>query len=250
MCRPSVQILLQTASIVVVAKPSGVAVHRGWAEDRYPLLQRVRDALGGTWVYPVHRLDRATSGAVIFARSSEAAARLSEGFRGAAHEKRYVALTRGLLDEEGTIDHPVPRNKSKQSERVPARTHFARLATQGRFSWALVRPETGRLHQIRRHFKHLSHPLVGDVRYGKGEINRAFRSDCGLHRLALHALAIAFEDPETAQVHRVHAPLPDDLRQPLLRFGLPEAALDFDPWAPVNEKRLRGDPKEREFLAP
>lgn len=250
MCRPNVQILFESDAVVVVNKPAGVAVHRGWAEDRYPLLQRVRDMLGGAWVYPVHRLDRATSGAVIFAKSSEFAARISEGFREAGHEKRYLALTRGVVPEAGLIDHPVPQNKSKQSERIPAQTDYLRLAVQGRFSWVLVRPQTGRLHQIRRHFKHLSHPLVGDVRYGKGDINRAFRTDFALERLALHALGIGFEDPESGQPVWVHAPLPDDLRGPLLRFGLPAEVLDVHPWDEANEKRLRAGPKEREFPAP
>ncbi len=250
MCRPSVQILLETPSVVVVAKPAGVAVHRGWAEDRYPLLQRVRDTLGGNWVYPVHRLDRATSGAVLFAKSSEYAAQISEGFRNSIQEKRYLALTRGVVPEFGYIDHPVPRHKSKQSERVPAVTSFVRLAVQGRYSWVLVRPETGRLHQIRRHFKHLSHPLVGDVNYGKGPINRSFRAEVGLHRLALHALGLSFEDPLSKEIVRVHAPLPDDLAGPMRAFGLPDDLVNLLPWQEGHEKRLLAGPKEREFPAP
>lgn len=244
---PPAHILLETSAVIAVAKPSGLAVHRGWAEDAYPLLQRVRDTLGGTWVHAAHRLDRATSGVVLFTKDPRHAAALAEQFRAGAVDKRYLALTRGHVPELGLVDHPVPKNKSKQSERVPAQTRFARLATQGRFSWVAVRPLTGRLHQIRRHFKHLSHPLVGDVRYGKGDINRWFREEVGLSRLALHAHGIAFEDPVEARVHRVIAPLPPDLAGPLGAFGLPAAALDFDPWRGIG---LRSDAKERDFPAP
>ena len=76
---------------------------------------------------------------------------------------------------------------------MPAVTAFRRLAIFERYALVEARPRTGRRHQIRRHFKHLSHPLIGDVRYGKGEHNRLFRERFGLHRLALHALELAFD---------------------------------------------------------
>lgn len=251
---PPAQIILETEAVVAVAKPSGVAVHRGWAEDPYPLLQRVRDTLGGTWVHAAHRLDRATSGVVLFTRSAEHAAKLAASFRTGRVDKRYLAFTRGVVPELGLVDHPIPRFKSKASERVPAQTRFVRLAVAERFSWVAARPLTGRLHQIRRHFKHLSHPLVGDVRYGKGDINRRFRSEVGLDRLALHAHGIGFEDPETGAWHQITAPVPPDLAEPLAAFGLPRAALDFDPWqGPVDLLRnhgLRPSPKGRDFPAP
>ena len=240
--------LLETPEYVVVDKPAGVSVHRGWDEDRYPMLQRVRDALGA-WVYPVHRLDRATSGALLFARTSEAAAALQAAFRARTVDKRYLALVRGRPDDAGVIDHPVPRFKAKASERVEAVTAFVSLAREGHATWLAARPHTGRLHQIRRHFKHLSHPLVGDVRYGKGDVNRRFRDDFGLTRLALHAAGLAFEDPFSGGPRRIVAPVPDDLRGPLLAYGLPEAAIDVDPFAldfPA-PKRLPSAPEDATF---
>lgn len=221
--------LLETPEYVVVDKPAGISVHRGWDEDRYPMLQRVRDALGA-WVYPVHRLDRATSGVLVFARSSEAAGALQAAFKARTVDKRYLALVRGRPADEGVVDHPVPRHKSKASERVEAVTAFVSLAREGHATWLAARPHTGRLHQIRRHFKHLSHPLVGDVRYGKGDINRRFREGWGLTLLALHAAGLAFEDPFSGEPRRLTAALPADLRGPLLAYGLPEAAVDVDPW--------------------
>lgn len=230
--RPEVKILAQTAAWVAVAKPVDTAVHRGWAEDAYPMLQRVRDAIG-VWVYPVHRLDRATSGVLLFALSSEHAKTLAEAFRVGTVDKHYLALVRGRTPERGHIDHPVPRSTTKGAPRIDAVTDFVRLAVVERFSWVAVQPRTGRLHQIRRHLKHLSHPLVGDVRYGKGDINRYFRA-AGLHRLALHALRLSFPDPEAPAVSgarcTVTAPLPPDLADPLVGFGFSPTELVPEPW--------------------
>lgn len=247
---PPARILLETEGIVCAFKPAGVAVHRGWAEDAYPLLQRVRDTIGGQWVYAAHRLDRATSGLVLFARTSQSASALGDDFRSGRVDKRYLALTRGVVPEQGWVDHPVPRHKSKQSERIPAQTAFARLWAGPHVAWVAVRPQTGRLHQIRRHFKHLSHPLIGDVRYGKGALNREYRDQIGLRRLALHAVGLGFVDPVSGTEHRVVAPIPDDLAGPLARLGVPEDLIRADPWAPTVENRLHPSPKERDFQPP
>lgn len=221
--RSPIPVLFLDDDLVVVAKPAGLSVHRG--ADRGPrfVMTEVRDQLG-RWVYPVHRLDRATSGALLLAFSSEAAARLGEQFGGGASaapsgvEKRYLALVRGIPAEEGVIDHPVPKG-GKGGERVPAVTEFRRLGVFERFALVEARPRTGRTHQIRRHLKHLSHPLVGDVRYGKGEINRHFRARFGLHRLALHALDLGFDHPTTGERLTIRAPLGEDLGGPLRAMG-------------------------------
>src|SRR5262249_24959795 len=103
-------------------------------------------------------------------------------------------------------------------------TAFARRHVVDRWSLVEARPETGRLHQVRRHLKHLSHPVVGDVNYGKGDVNRLFRERYGLRRLALHALALAFEHPFTGAAVAISAPLPGDLRGPFAALGIPEQA--------------------------
>ncbi|HEY0783640.1 MAG TPA: pseudouridine synthase, partial [Thermoanaerobaculia bacterium] len=162
-------ILYQDDALVVVDKPSGLVVHRGWGQDRVVAMTLVREALG-RHVFPVHRLDRGTSGALVFALSPEIARLLQQRFEAGLVEKRYLALVRGVPPETGVIDHPIPREPD--GPRVPAVTEFHRLATFERYALLEVVPKTGRLHQIRRHLKHLSHPLIGDVRYGKGEHNR------------------------------------------------------------------------------
>jgi tRNA pseudouridine65 synthase len=218
-----IELLYIDDHVVVANKPSGLLVHRGWDDDDDVAMFRVRDAIGAR-VHPLHRLDRGTSGALLFARSSEATATLQKAFDARAVEKIYVALVRGTAPAEGTIDHPIP--KAEDGPRVPAVTHFRLVARSSvdRCSLVEARPETGRLHQIRRHLRHISHPLVGDVTYGSGAINRHYRATYDLHRLALHASAIAFPHPVTGERIRVHAPMPDDLALALERLALPRAA--------------------------
>jgi len=186
----------------------------------------LRNALG-RFVYPVHRLDRGTSGALLFTLSSEVARALQESFMAGRVEKRYLALVRGITPEEGIIDSPVPRSpkstRAAQGERVPATTEFRRLGTFERYSLVEAIPKTGRPHQIRRHLKHITHPLVGDVRYGKGEHNRLFRERFGLHRLALHAWRLTLPHPVSGEPLVITAPLPEDLRGPFGEMGLVDA---------------------------
>jgi tRNA pseudouridine65 synthase len=200
-------ILHRDARCVVVAKPSGVATHRGWAHDDGddPLLQQVRD-LVNAYVYPVHRLDRGASGIVLFALDREAAAAFAAAWPEA--DKRYLAITRGHPAEHVVIDHPIP--KAPGEARVPAITEIWRRETFGRYALVEARPRTGRLHQIRRHLKHVSCPLIGDVRYGKGEHNRLWRERFGVHRLALHARSLRVAHPDGGEL-MVDCPLAGDL---------------------------------------
>lgn len=216
----SIELLYVDDHIVVANKPSGLLVHRGWDDDDDVAMFRVRDAIGAQ-VNPVHRLDRATSGALLFARSAEATAALSRDFEGGRVDKRYLALVRGTPPEAGVIDHPIPKKES--GARVPALTRFRRIArsTVDRCSLVEASPETGRLHQIRRHLKHLHHPVIGDVNYGSGEINRHYRAHYQLHRLALHAHFLAFEHPLTGVRIAITAPMPDDLGAALAALALP-----------------------------
>ena len=211
---PAIDLLFVDDAVVVANKPSGLLVHRGWADEDDVALFRVRDRVGAH-VHPVHRLDRGTSGALLFARTREAAATLGRALAAGRVEKRYLALVRGTPPDEGVIDHTLPR--SEGGERVAAVTRFRRLARSpiDRCSLVLAQPDSGRLHQIRRHFHHISHPIVGDVNYGSGAINRQYRARYGLHRLALHARSIAFDHPTTGDRIVATAPVPDDLSRVL-----------------------------------
>ncbi len=215
----AISILYLDDHLVVVNKPSGLLVHRGMARDREVAMTLVRDAIGAR-VDPVHRLDRATSGALLFSRNSETSAALGALFESGRVEKTYRALVRGVPQPEGVVDHPVPQREG--GPRVEAVTAYRLLGASTIERCALVEatPRTGRFHQIRRHMKHLGHPLIGDVNYGRGELNRDYRARYALHRLALHACALAFEHPTTRAMLRVVAPMPADLSEPLERLGL------------------------------
>ena len=216
-----IELLFVDEHVVVANKPSGLLVHRGWDNDDDVALFRVRDALGGAHVHPLHRLDRGTSGALLFARTREAAAVLSKSFEEGRMDKAYLALVRGTPPAEGLIDYPIP--KSEDGPRVAARTRF-RLVLRSpvdRCSLVLAIPETGRLHQIRRHLRHLNHPLIGDVAYGSGVINRHYRAQYNFHRLGLHASSLGFEHPVTGARITVQAPLPEDFTSALLQLELP-----------------------------
>jgi tRNA pseudouridine65 synthase len=202
-------IVWQDERLVAVDKPAGVVVHRGWANDAEPLLQAVRD-LVGRHVFPIHRLDRGASGVVLFALDAEAAGALGNVWsRPDCIDKRYLAITRGHPPAHAVIDHPIPREPG--GERVDAVTEVWCRETFGRYALVEARPRTGRLHQIRRHLKHLACPLIGDVRYGKGEHNRLWRSAHGLDRLALHAIRLAFPHPATQDPVVIEAPLSVEL---------------------------------------
>lgn len=198
-------ILHRDPRCVVVDKPSGIATHRGWDDSDDALLQVVRDAVNA-YVYPIHRLDRGASGIVLFALDKDAARAFSDAWTEA--DKRYLAITRGHPAEHAVLDHAIP--KAPGEPRVPAVTELWRRDTFGRYALVEARPRTGRLHQIRRHLKHLSCPLIGDVRYGKGEHNRLWRETFGLHRLALHATSLRVPHPDGGEL-AVTCPLAPDL---------------------------------------
>jgi tRNA pseudouridine65 synthase len=229
----AIEFLFADEHLVVVNKPSGLLVHRGWDNDDDVALFRVRDALGAR-VDPVHRLDRGTSGALVFSRSKACTPKLAQAFEHGVVEKTYLALVRGHMREDmARIAYDIPR--TEDGPRVPAVTHVCTLGRSeaDRCSLVEAKPETGRLHQIRRHLRHLSHPLIGDVRHGDGRINRHYRAIWNLSRLALHAERIAFDHPMTGVRLNLHAPMPADLRAPLEALG----------FAAVLELRLSGAPR-------
>jgi tRNA pseudouridine65 synthase len=219
------EVLFHDADLLIVNKPSGLLTHRGWANDRDNALSRARE-IAGAYVYPAHRLDRATSGILVFALSRDVASLLGTQLEAGALAKTYLALVRGIPPDTSLIDHPLTKlsdtegRESKDAERQPARTRITRLGSFERYALVRAEPQTGRSHQIRRHLKHISCPILGDTRYGKGDHNRACRERFGLHRLALHAAALAFEHPVTHARISVRAPLPSDLAQPLEAMSL------------------------------
>jgi tRNA pseudouridine65 synthase len=218
-------ILFQDQGLLAIDKPSGLSVHRGLDGASDTVVARLR-ALGMEGARPVHRLDRPTSGVLLCALSTEVASACGRAFAEQRPHKIYLALVRGVCPDEALIDHPVPSDED--GPRVPARTLVRRIEAvtiersplkESRYSLVRAEPETGRFHQVRRHLKHIGHPVVGDSTYGRSEHNRLCAERFGLGRLALHAasLSIALGEPNGAVT--IESPLPPDLKDPLRGMG-------------------------------
>jgi tRNA pseudouridine65 synthase len=213
------EILYRDEYIVVINKPSGLLVHKSMIDkdEIYYAMKMLRDQLG-QWVYPVHRLDKPTSGVLLFALSSESARLLSEQFSTHTTQKSYLAVVRGYTPESGIIEHALKEKLDKMSdanaredkEAQEATTLYERVATvelnaavgkydKTRYSLVKLTPKTGRKHQLRRHMKHISHHILGDTKYGRGEHNKFIREEYGVHRLLLHAQSLVFTHPYTQE---------------------------------------------------
>jgi len=225
---PPLPLLYRDEALIVVHKPAGLLVHATSldAHERDNALDRLRRQLGAdapAFLAPAHRLDKGTSGVLVFACHAAAARQLGLAFEQGQVDKRYLALVRGWPTAEAhTVDHPLARDPELPSTgqpQLPARTTFTRLA---RVTWpyaaderhpstrhALVeaRPESGRRHQIRRHLKFISHPILGDATHGKGPHNRALAAWLGTDRLWLHAWATRLPHPADGRWLDLHAPL-------------------------------------------
>ena len=221
-------VLYHDDTVMVFDKPSGMLVHRGIGRDPVTLTDLVRPLTGGgkDKVHPAHRLDRAASGVILFALDAGIARILGGMFDRGEVRKSYLALVRGKPPDSGVIDHPL--NKKDGGPRLPSSTEYRRLHTAEieprHCSLCLAATRSGRLHQVRRHLRHIGHPIIGDANYGHCALNREFRSRYGIGRLALHAFTVTLPHPRTGEPLHLVAPLPDDLRLPLLKMGFPESA--------------------------
>jgi tRNA pseudouridine65 synthase len=231
----ALQLLHLDDDVVAVDKPPGLLVHPSAldAHESRTALSLLRAQLG-TPLWTVHRLDKGTSGVLVFARNVTTARLLGTAFEAGAVRKRYLALVRGWPPEEGEIDHPLARDPERPSAgqpRVAAVTRFRRLQCiewpfsdgrhpTSRYAVLELEPLSGRRHQIRRHLKHIAHPIVGDSTHGKGGHNRAVAAWLGFDRLWLHALRLelpglgalppaTIEAPVDAAWQRALAPSPE-----------------------------------------
>ena len=219
----SIDVLYRDDAVVVVDKPSGLSVHRGDDQGSTFALNLTRNAIG-RWVYPVHRLDRATSGVLVFALSSEHARTLQDSFSTRAVNKTYLALVRGTPPQSGVIDSPMAKREGGPD--VESVTEYETLfVSDRRLSLVEARPRTGRRHQIRRHLRRIDHPLAGDVNYGNGPDNRRYRAELGLYRLALHAQRLSFVHPTSGERITFESAVPEDLAGPLRCIGVPATLL-------------------------
>ena len=247
-------ILWQDDHLVAVYKPAGWLVHRTGldaGETRF-VMQTLRDQLG-RHVFPVHRLDKGTCGVLVMALHSDAARALSQSFENQATHKVYIAMVRGWAPPAVEVDHPLrPDDAPPDAPVQSAHTRFRTLAqltlpeaSDPRFATtraSLVEavPTTGRRHQIRRHLKHLAHPIIGDATHGKGPLNRWWAQRLGQQRLWLHALRLSLPHPLTGEMLHLHSGLP---LQPAPGSNM--AACPHDPEMPeapgMDWQRLQAD---------
>jgi tRNA pseudouridine65 synthase len=211
------RLLYQDEYIVAIDKPAGFHVHPPEGGN-HPisrnlnclyLLRRQID----NYLYPIHRIDRSTSGVLLFALNPNAARTFCELFSQQKITKSYYCVVRGWIENQGLIDYPL-KSKSNPTVFYEASSYYQKIAQielphaigrypSARYSLARVYPITGRFHQIRRHFAHLSHPLIGDTVYGNGEHNRFFRSHFLINTLLLKAQSVSFSHPFTGKVTTV-----------------------------------------------
>jgi tRNA pseudouridine65 synthase len=236
---PHIDILFEDEHIVAIHKPAGLLVHRSYLarRERFFAMQMTRD-LVGCHVFPVHRLDRPTSGVLLFAKSSEVARLLCEQFADHSIKKQYLAIVRGNMHESGILDYALKQefddlgdkhvdpNKAAQE----AVTDYQPLLnaeipfSSGRYPssrYGLVRlsPHTGRKHQLRRHMAHLRHPIVGDTTHGDGKQNKFFREHFQVNRLWLIAKSLQFVHPVTQQAMHIEAELESEWLDIFSEFG-------------------------------
>ena len=226
----AIEILHEDGELLAVNKPAGLLVHKSKiaSDETDFLLERIREQVGAH-LYLAHRLDRATSGVLLLAKSREIAGELGRAFMAREVTKKYLAVVRGWPAAEGEIDYPLPGVR-EHGPRKPALTRWRTLATttvpieMGRYPeqrYALVEalPETGRYRQIRKHFHHVSHHIVGDTSHGRGDHNRLWRIHFGMHRMLLHAWRLEFAHPLSGMRMMLIARLDDVWLRVIERFG-------------------------------
>ncbi len=236
----TLRLLYQDEFLVAIDKPAGLLVHRSWL-DRHETqfaMQMTRDLIG-QHVYPVHRLDRPTSGVLLFALDPQTARILSDDFAQHRVQKEYLALVRGWTPEQLFIDYPLKEELDKIADKFAtvdkpaqeAQTQLQRLQTvelpyavsakhpTSRYSLVRLMPHTGRKHQLRRHMAHIFHPIVGDTKHGDGRHNRFFREQYDCQRLMLCNLSLTIQHPQLQSPLRIQTELDAQWQQLFAQFG-------------------------------
>lgn len=228
------EILYQDENMVAINKPHGLLVHPSpLARDAEQFaMQLLRNQLG-RHVYPAHRLDRKTAGVLLFGLNQEVNKNLQMLFSERKVSKTYHAIVRGYCDDEGEIDYPLTKENGAVQEaltrfstlqRAELRVPFGKHPTS-RYSLVKVIPETGRMHQIRKHFSHILHPIIGDRPHGCNKQNRLFKEKWNMTTMLLHASSLNFPHPVNNTSVEIVAPVQGKFRQVLDLMGWDENIL-------------------------
>lgn len=243
---PKLEVLYQDEYLVAINKPAGLFVHRTMLDkgEKYFAVQLLRDQIG-QYVYPIHRLDRPTSGVLLFGLNEEVTRQLNLAFEQREIEKTYYALTRGFFQQDGELDYPLKEKLDKiadkdaqqDKEAQAAVTNFRSIAHASlnvplgkfdsvRYSLVECSPKTGRKHQIRRHLSHLRHPIIGDINYGDNKQNPFFGEQFGFRRLMLMAQKLSFVHPVSQEMLTISTKFDAQWLTVLEKLGIAATALE------------------------
>ncbi len=214
-----VKILFEDEQCLVVYKPNNLLVHHSYYArniEETSLTDLLREQGWGE-ACPVHRLDRKTSGLILFAKKAQWVSDFQQLFGNGGVEKKYLALLRGFVNAEGIIDSPVKNDRGNYKE---AKTIFKCLEQfernyiippyeKQRYSLVEMIPVTGRMHQLRIHANKIAHPIINDPKYGNRHHNHYFQQELGIHELFLHAYSLKFKQPFSGEIINLQADLPD-----------------------------------------
>lgn len=227
---PPLKIVYRDARLIAINKPPGLLVHRTrMAADAYFFALQILRNLIDHHVFPIHRLDRKTSGVLLFALDEDMLKIMQLAFAERKIEKKYVAIVRGFMDDEGTIDYPLQKENGNLQEAI---TNFKTLAKTeialpfgkhdtSRYSLVEISPLTGRQHQIRKHMAHLMHPIIADRPYGCNKQNKLFKEKFGLMTMMLHAHELSFHHPDRSEKICITAPLHEEFSRLIRAIGFP-----------------------------
>ena len=222
-------VVYEDESLIVIDKPHKMLVYPSpMAKNCHWFATKELKKLGYNNLHTIHRIDRPTSGVLVFGKDKETATALSLLFKNKEVKKTYLCLVRGFTDDNGSIENDLKKDGSGELQN--AVTRYITLEKQevpieiskypqSRFSFLAVQPVTGRMHQIRRHLEHIRHPILGDKRYGDRHYNRYLKEEMGMENLLLHAYQISFRHPVTQEMLSITAPIPEVMRTTLDQFS-------------------------------
>ncbi|MGZ9897904.1 tRNA pseudouridine(65) synthase TruC [Shewanella gaetbuli] len=237
---PKLEVLFEDEHLVAIHKPAGLLVHRSYLarKERFFAMQLTRDIVG-SHVFPVHRLDRPTSGVLLFAKNSECARLLCEQFEQHTVTKQYLALVRGNMHESAELDYALKVELDDVADKFAtadkavyqdAVTQYSPLLNSeipyssgryptSRFCLIKLTPKTGRKHQLRRHMAHLRHPIIGDTTHGDGKQNKFAREHFQVNRLWLIAKSLQFTHPVTQEPMHIETELEPEWLDVFAKLG-------------------------------
>ncbi len=216
------EIVYQDEYLIAINKPHGLLVHRSSiARDAKEFALQLLKAQIGKYVSPVHRLDRKTSGVLLFALEKDVEIAMHQKFMKGEVEKKYLAVVRGYSPDQMEIDYPLLKENGmmqeaftefKTLERAELEIPLGKHATS-RYSLIEAKPTTGRMHQLRKHFAHIFHPIIGDRKHGCNKQNRFFKEQWDMTTMLLHASSLRFKHPITEEDVYISASVQDEFKR-------------------------------------